>query len=144
MASPLYDRAEKTETLADERPAPAKKRSWGFHLIVDCSGCNRKADNPTDVRAFFRALIRELDMKELTPLVMRRVSGEEGRGISAMQMITTSSITYHEDDDKMAVYLDVFSCKTFKPETALALIRSTFEPKRLAHKFLFRDAGKHG
>ena len=141
--SPLYE-SSKTETLADEKPAPAKKKSWGFHLIVDMSACNDKMDSQMAIRAFFVAIIKKLQMKELSPLMMKKVSGENGRGISAVQMITTSSITFHGDDDKRCVYLDIFSCKEFKPEIALALIKETFNPQRMTHKFLYRDAGKHG
>ena len=141
--SPLYE-SSKTETLSDEHPAPAKKKSWGFHLLVDASGLNKKMDSPTDIRGFFRVLIRTLKMKELTPLMLVKVKGEEGRGISALQGITTSHLCAHFDDEKRCAYIDIFSCKTFKPEIALALIKETFDPKRMTHKFLYRDAGKHG
>ena len=44
----------------------------------------------------------------------------------------------------MAVYLDVFSCKDFKPQKVLDLVEKTFAPKHIAHRFLYRDAGKKG
>ena len=137
--SPLYE-SSKTETLSDEKPAPAKKKSWGFHLLVVMRGCNKEMDNITDIRGFFTALIRELKMKELTPFIYRRVNSEEGRGISAFQMIQTSHISAHFDDAMDRGFIDVFSCKPFDEKAAIALIKRYFNPKRFASKFIYRDA----
>lgn len=130
-----------TETLSDEPNPPPKNKSWGYHLLVDCSSCNDKIDDEKCIEDFIDLLVNELDMKKLSPLTLERVDGEDGRGISAMQMITTSHLACHFDDDKRSGYIDVFSCKEFKPETALKTIEEYFQPKRMAHQFVYRDAG---
>jgi S-adenosylmethionine decarboxylase len=128
-------------TLADEAHPPSRPKSWGYHLLMDMSECNDTIDSVEDVEAFFGDLIDELGMKALSPIMIKKVSGEEGRGVSAVQMITTSSITFHSDDDKRSVYLDVFSCKDFDPKKAETFICKTFRPKRYAAKMIYRDAG---
>jgi 8-oxo-dGTP pyrophosphatase MutT (NUDIX family)/S-adenosylmethionine/arginine decarboxylase-like enzyme len=130
-----------SETLSDTEPPPPDKKSWGFHLLVDMSGCNGSMDDEDAVREFFATLIEKIEMKILSPIMIERVEGEEGRGLSAVQMITTSSITFHADDDKMCIYLDIFSCKDFDVDDALDLIEDTFDPKAIAYRLIYRDAG---
>ena len=141
MIDLVRDKQELVGTLADLPNPPARRNSWGFHLLIDMSGCNDKMDNMAAVKDFFDVLIETLKMKKLTPIMVKRVSGEEGRGLSAVQMITTSSITFHGDDDKRCVYLDVFSCQNFKKKAVLDLVRKTFEPEHLASQMIYRDAG---
>lgn len=133
--------AMKSEVLADEPNPPKKSKSWGFHLLIDMSECNENIDSVEAVESFFSQLIDELDMKPLSEIMVKKVDGEEGRGVSAVQMITTSSITFHSDDDKRSVYLDVFSCREFKPEQVLDFACDFFQPKEHAAQMIYRDAG---
>jgi S-adenosylmethionine decarboxylase len=106
------------------------------------SECNEKIDSVDAIEQFFGDIITELKMKPLSEIMIKEVdSGEEGRGISAVQMITTSSITFHSDDDERSVYLDIFSCKEFDPKQALEFACKTFEPKEHAAQLIYRDAG---
>ena len=119
-----------------------KGTHWGYHLLVDCSECNEYIDDEAKVELFIRELVKKLKMKPLgKPIVIKVDNKEEGRGITAVQVITTSTITFHADDDKMSVYLDVFSCAPYEPKVALDLFYSYFEPKHIAYKWLLRDAG---
>jgi S-adenosylmethionine/arginine decarboxylase-like enzyme len=128
-------------TLADMKQHPKPKDSWGFHLLIDMSKCNERIDSVDAVETFFDELIEELDMKPLSDIMIKKVEGEDGRGISAVQMITTSSITFHSDDDKRSVYLDIFSCKDFNPKQALKFVCDFFQPKEHAAQMIYRDAG---
>lgn len=128
-------------TLADEPNPPARSHSWGYHLLLDMSECNSNIDSIEAVTTFFGQMIQHLGMTPLSELMIKQVTGELGRGISAVQMITTSSITFHSDDEKRSVYLDVFSCKDFDPKQAETFICNFFQPSRYAAKFIYRDAG---
>ena len=128
--------------MSDTSDPPNEDESWGFHLLINCSSCNDKIDSEEDIRDFFKKLIKKLTMKELTPLIIKKVNNkEEGRGISAFQMITTSHFAMHFDDAKRSGYLDIFSCKVFKPEPVVELIREHFQPKKIVSQMIFRDAG---
>lgn len=124
------------------KPVAGKPDHWGYHLIIDMSNCNRDIDDEKAVKAFFRQLVADLKMKTLTDVEIVRPKKEEGRGLTAVQVITTSSITFHGDDDKWSVYLDIFSCKPFDPKVAISLIKKCFAPKHIGGLWLHRDAGR--
>jgi len=73
--------------------------------------------------------------------IVKRMDNERGRGVSGVQLITTSTITFHGDDEKWCVYLDVFSCKAYDPKVVFDYVKECFTPKYIGHKFLYRDAG---
>jgi S-adenosylmethionine/arginine decarboxylase-like enzyme len=128
-------------TLSDEKDPPIPSRSWGFHLLVDCSHMNEKIDSADAVEEFFDALIKKLKMKKLTDFFYKKVDDETGRGLSAFQMITTSHISMHFDDAKRSGYLDIFSCKNFDPKPVVEMIKEYFKPTNIATQFIYRDAG---
>jgi S-adenosylmethionine/arginine decarboxylase-like enzyme len=117
------------------------RNAWGYHLVVDMSYCDDKMSSEICIRAFFRDLIERLEMMPLTELVIARMDEEGNRGISAVQMITTSSITFHGDDETMSVYLDVFSCKRYDEDDVLHTIETYFRPKHVSSRMLYRNAG---
>src|SRR5215469_15783022 len=123
-------------TLADMPKPPKAADSWGFHLLMDMSECNENIDSIEAVEKFFVDIIAELKVKPLSDIMIKKVFGEQGRGISAVQMITTSSLTFHSDDDKRSVYLDLFSCKNFDPQQAVNFACKVFQPKRHAAQMI--------
>lgn len=129
-------------TLSDKKNPPPKDKSWGFHLLINCSGLDEKIDSEEDVREFFNELIKALKMKKLTEFFYKKVDNkEEGRGLSAFQMITTSHIAMHFDDAGRTGYLDIFSCKTFDPDTVIKMVKKYFKAKKIATQFIYRDSG---
>ena len=122
---------------------PSKEKAWGIHLIVDMSSANNKIDSEEEIKKFFHTLIVEkLKMKELSPVMFERVNDrKDGHGISAAQMLTTSHLCLHADDDHNKVFLDVFSCRFFEKEPVLRFIHETFQPKKMAYREIIRDAG---
>jgi S-adenosylmethionine decarboxylase len=124
------------------RAANPGKEHWGYHLILDCSGCNQKVDDPPTVTAYLKEMVQALKMVPVgEPLVHQFTGGEEGRGTTGIQIITTSSFTFHSDDDADQAYIDIFSCKEFEPQTAIDLTDRYFEPKKTGCLWLYRDAG---
>jgi S-adenosylmethionine decarboxylase len=124
------------------RAADTGEEHWGYHLILDCSGCNQKVDDPPTVTAYLKEMVQALKMVAVgEPLVHQFTGGEEGRGTTGIQIITTSSFTFHSDDDADQAYIDIFSCKEFEPQTAIDLTDRYFEPKRCGAFWLYRDAG---
>lgn len=120
----------------------AGEQHWGYHLIVDMSDCNRNINSNEAIEKFFDELVTKLKMKKLAEAEFYDVSGVEGRGVTAFQVITTSHISFHSDDDEMSVYCDVFSCAPYDPEVAIECVKKWFAPKHLGLLWLYRDAGK--
>lgn len=124
------------------KPIAGKPKHWGYHLLLDISDCNHDIDDPKKVESFIADLVKALKMKTIGDPMVVKVEGEDGRGVTAVQIITTSTITFHGDNDKWSVYLDVFSCKEFEPETAIGLVKQYFAPKHIGKLWLHRDAGR--
>lgn len=125
------------------KPADPDEDHWGYHLILDCSECNEKVDDPPAVTAYLKEMVTALKMVPVGEPMVHQFTGEgtEGRGTSGVQIIMTSSLTFHSDDDEWAAYIDLFSCKKFDPQTAIDLTNKYFEPKRCGTFWLYRDAG---
>jgi S-adenosylmethionine/arginine decarboxylase-like enzyme len=60
------------------------------------------------------------------------------KGTSAVQFILTSNITIHTLDELKAVYLNIFSCKTFDSEIATQLCREWFNGTVVNKQFIAR------
>jgi S-adenosylmethionine/arginine decarboxylase-like enzyme len=67
--------------------------------------------------------------------------GEGGKkGYTLVQLIETSNITAHFVEETDAVYLDVFSCKKFKPSVAIDVFIKYFQPKTIVKSIITRQA----
>jgi len=115
--------------------------SWGYHLILDCSGADPESiSNGENIANFARELVKEIDMVPYgEPQVIHFGSGNK-LGYTLVQLIETSNICAHFVEENNTFYLDVFSCKTFDPQTVLDCAVKYF--KITGHKaaFLQRQA----
>lgn len=116
---------------------------WGYELLLDMSDCTGPMDDDDAVREFMGAMVKALDMKVLMPMQLIHVHGKDGRGVTAVQTITTSSITFHGDDERHCIYLDVFSCAPYDPRVAFDLALKWFAPQHVGYRWLYRDAGEY-
>ena len=120
-----------------EKPKQPSDYSIWFHLMLDAFEC-KNLDNHERIKAFFSELINSTGMKPLSDIIIKTVDNEEGRGTSAIQMIVTSSITYHADDKYHNVFIDFFSCKSFSPKQVIGLVEKYFKPRKINHNFIYR------
>jgi len=115
---------------------------WGYHLILDCSGCDPdRIRDPVLLDQWIRKLVVDIDMKAHGEPVIA-YNGEEPyhSGYSVVQIITTSSIVAHFIDNPASCYLDVFSCKPFDIEKVKDNMRVTFGAKRMRQYYITRQA----
>jgi S-adenosylmethionine/arginine decarboxylase-like enzyme len=117
-----------------------EEHHWGWHLLINASGCNKAINDVDKVRAFLRELVGKLDMHPIGAPMIVYVDTEEGEGVSGVQLITTSTLTFHGDVNGMRAFIDVFSCKAYSVTTVLELIDSWFQPEKCTHRFIYRDA----
>ena len=114
---------------------------WGYHLILDCSGCNNNIADKSQIELFLKSLVKDINMKAVgDPVIRYLLEGEPNAGFSAMQLIETSSITCHFVESNSTMYIDVFSCKEFKPVDAIAVVDNYFKPTNIKQTFLTRQA----
>jgi S-adenosylmethionine/arginine decarboxylase-like enzyme len=111
---------------------------YGRHLIVDASGCNGRHKDVSLVREFVVSLVAKIGMVRWGPCICERFGEGREVGISCVQLIETSSITVHTNDEFGDLYLDVFSCKDFDPAIVVGLIHETFSPQSIEQRDIFR------
>lgn len=119
------------------------KKYWGYHIMYDCSKCNKKnIKSEINIRNFLDEILQVTKMKKLgEPKFENLQIGDKNLyGFSCVQLIHTSSITAHFIDLSGNAYIDIFSCKEFDPEVVTKCIYKYFSPKKVNKHFLIRDA----
>jgi len=114
---------------------------WGYHLILDVSGCNKESISSAEtITAFAKQLVVDIDMVPYgEPQVVRFGSGNK-EGYTLVQLIETSNICCHFVEEDNTFYLDVFSCKPFDPSTVVDLARKYFQFTNFNVGYLQRQA----
>jgi S-adenosylmethionine/arginine decarboxylase-like enzyme len=116
-------------------------RYWGFHLMLDCSGCNQYSiRDPEVIYNFAKQLVKDIDMVAYgEPQIVNFGSGDKA-GYTLVQLIETSNICAHFVNEDNAIYLDVFSCKEFDDAVVMKLVRQYFDAINIRPSFLVRQA----
>ena len=116
--------------------------AWGHHLMVDAAGCNGRLGDGEAIKAFCRELVAEIGMTAYgEPILEHFGHGDpETSGYTLVQLIETSNVTAHFCDQTGEIYLDLFSCRDFDEQRAVAVFRRHFEPASLTATKLDRKA----
>jgi len=115
---------------------------WGYHLMLDCSGCNDNIKDRDQIYQFIKELVKRIDMIAAgEPIIEYLLPGEDKAGYSLMQLITTSNICAHFVEPDSTAYLDVFSCKEFDIKLAEEIFNKYFSPTKVRVNFITRHAG---
>ncbi len=118
---------------------------WGQHLIVDMAGCDSTAvGDRTTIARFCRDLVAAIGMTAHGEPLIEHFAAHmpDVAGYSLVQLIETSSITGHFVEARNEAYLDVFSCRPFSDDAALAVCRRYFRPAAWSTTVLQRQAGQ--
>ena len=119
---------------------PTDMKYWGYHLMLDCSGCHN-IDNREHIYNFVNDLIIQIDMTAHgEPVIEYLLPGDPNQGYSLMQLITTSNICGHFMELNGTAYFDVFSCKEFDPKIVKTVVKKYFDPKKIKSKLIKRQA----
>jgi len=115
---------------------------WGYHLMLDCSGCNiDEVSSRDNIYKFIKDLVQRIDMvAHGEPIIEYLLPGDPKQGYSLMQLITTSNICGHFMELDGTAYFDIFSCKEFDIETAKTIVEEYFHPARMRVNFITRHA----
>ena len=117
---------------------------FGFHLIIDISDCNNNIKSKEKIKEFLIEMVEKLKMKAVgKPIIKYLLPGQKNAGFSALQLIETSDITCHFIEPNSSAYIDIFSCKEYKYQIAIEIIKEYFEPKNIKFKYILRDVDKH-
>ena len=107
---------------------------YGKELILDLHDCEVSAFNHKDIESFMDDLCKAIGMTQCalhfwddldTPENEKQTSPHTV-GTSAVQFILTSNVTIHTLNLLEAVYLNIFSCKDFDADAAVAVALDWF------------------
>src|SRR5262245_17440871 len=123
--------------------APQAVAAVGFgpHLVFDGFGGPReRLENLTSLHGLLDGLPDRIRMtKIMPPYVFRHgLPDDPAGGLSGFVLIAESHISLHTFPGRGYVNADVFSCKTFDVQDALAAFRDAFGPARVEWKLLDR------
>jgi S-adenosylmethionine/arginine decarboxylase-like enzyme len=116
---------------------------WGYHLMLDCSGCNHEQiTNGENIRVFTKELVNRIEMVAYGEPVIEHFATHdpEKAGYSMVQLISTSNICAHFVDRDDTMYLDIFSCKPFSNEVVINAVKEFFGATKLRVNFITRNA----
>ena len=113
---------------------------WGYHLLLDCSGCNLEVKNEETIKNFSDELVKRIEMVPYgLPQIIRFGEGHLA-GITLMQLIETSNINCHFCDEPASMYLDVFSCKSYDTNIVIDIVKKYFKPEKIRVNYITRHA----
>ena len=114
---------------------------WGYHLMLDCSGCNDNIKDKQSIYNFVKELVDAIKMEAHgEPVIEFLLPDEPNQGYSLMQLITTSNICAHFVNTNNSAYIDVFSCKEFNIETVKDVVNKYFSTTKMKVNFITRHA----
>ncbi len=125
---------------------PSEQDPYGFELILDLHHCDSATFNRKSLRKFFKKLCDVIDMEpcklcfwdDVGVAAEERQTSPHTKGTSAVQFILTSNITVHTLDILQAVYINIFSCKSFDQQVAEKISRDWFCAKDCRSHFIER------
>lgn len=114
---------------------------WGYHLMLDCAGCDQYAIRDYDtIYKFTKQLVKDIDMVAYgEPQIVDFGSGNKA-GYTLVQLIETSNITAHFVNEENSIYLDVFSCKPYDITAVVKLVKEYFNAVHIKQSYITRQA----
>lgn len=118
-----------------------ENKYWGYHLILDCAGCDHNTITSYDtIYNFSKQLVNDIDMIAYgEPQIVNFGSGDKA-GYTLVQLIETSNICAHFCDETLTMYLDVFSCKQYNNDVVVGLVAKYFGATSIRKSYLTRQA----
>jgi len=118
-----------------------KNDYWGYHLMLDCASCD--LENMTSIKNiydFTKNLVKDINMIAYGEPLIVYLGSNDKAGYSLVQLIETSNICGHFCDETRTIYLDVFSCKPYKNDTVIDLVKKYFKAKSIKSTYITRQA----
>jgi S-adenosylmethionine/arginine decarboxylase-like enzyme len=104
-------------------------KAWGIQSSIDIHHCDPNLIRDADaIKKFVIQLCELIEMKRFgDPVIVHFGEDERVAGFSMTQLIETSLISAHFANQTDNVYLDIFSCKYYEPETAVQFAKNYFK-----------------
>lgn len=114
-------------TEAAEEQAVEQPAWWGKRMLIDFGGCDPAViRNPTKMNLIITRLVARIGMQAYGPAQMQHFGEDDKAGWTIQQLITTSNIDFHANDESNSVFINLFSCKNFDENLALVFLAAAF------------------
>ncbi len=118
------------------------KKVFGYHMIMDCYGCNIKAIDSMEVCYKYLDDITVIMKvhKQTQPFVVYTdpIKYPDKAGISGWVPIVESGVSIHTLTPSGFISIDVYSCKKYNVDKVREFTRKTFHPKEIEEKHFLR------
>ncbi len=120
-------------------------KAYGYELIIDLHDCAAKNFTPDGLGRYSVELCKLIDMNRegfhiwASDPADYETDPPHLHGTSAVQFITTSSLVIHTLPKLRVAYVNIFSCKTFDPDSALTFTAAFFSGVVKAHHWIERQ-----
>ena len=119
---------------------------YGYELIVDLKRCDSKTFSRSSLDKYFTELCKLIDMEKCEVYfwddvgvpVDEQQTEPHTMGTSAVCFILTSTIVVHTLDLQRSVYVNIFSCQSFDPNSAERFTEAWFNGKIAKSTFIDR------
>jgi S-adenosylmethionine/arginine decarboxylase-like enzyme len=119
---------------------------YGYELILDLHGCDESTFTRASLQGYFAKLCEAIDMEpcelhfwdDVGVPPEEQQTAPHAKGTSAVQFILTSTIVIHTLDLLKAVYVNIFSCKSYDRGIAEELTKEWFRTKDCRATFIER------
>lgn len=117
-----------------------RRDAWGLLTCLDIYDCDHDIiRNKEDIRRFVAELCELIEMRRYGETqVVHFGEDEKVAGFSMTQLIETSLISAHFANKTKTVYLDVFSCKPYEPDTVADFSKTFFKGAGVNKQVIFR------
>ena len=114
--------------------------AWGYMLSLDCAGCEPSSIRSTRViEKFVKELVKEIDMVAYGEPQIVHFGSENKAGYTLVQLIETSNIVAHFCNEDNAMFIDVFSCKSFSTSKVFKVVNKYFNCKQIVDHYIERS-----
>ena len=115
---------------------------WGYHLILNCSGCSNNISDKNEIIKFVKTLVKKIDMIAYGEPIVEHFATHDPQkgGYSLIQLIETSNISGHFVDFTKEAFIDVFSCKEYKEQDVIDCVSEFFDPESIEYSMINRKA----
>ena len=111
---------------------------WGKLAIINLYKCDKEIKNKKKIKEFIQTLCKNINMKKVGSVKVKRFGKGKLEGYSVFQFIDTSSIVCHFDEIQNRAFIDIFSCRNFDAQKAENFAKKFFKAKKTQLRILIR------
>lgn len=117
------------------------ENAWGLSTSIDLHDCSLELITDKDYIAnFVHDLVDFIDMKCFgEPQIVHFGSNNKVAGYSMTQLIETSLISAHFANSTARAYIDIFSCKSYDPQSAAEFCMKYFKANYTTYTPILRN-----